>query len=37
LLKKQEQLGEVSEKDFEYFDDKKINALTAAAANTSVS
>ena len=27
LLKRYEQLGEVSEKDFEYFDDKKINAL----------
>jgi hypothetical protein len=27
LLKRHEQLGEVSEKDFEYFDDKKINAL----------
>ena len=28
LLKRYEQLGEVSEKDFEYFDDKKINQLT---------
>ena len=27
LLKRYEQLGEVSEKDFEYFDDKKVNAL----------
>lgn len=27
LLKRYEQLGEVSDKDFEYFDDKKINAL----------
>jgi 5'-AMP-activated protein kinase, catalytic alpha subunit len=30
LLKRYEQLGEVSEKDFEYFDDKKILALTNA-------
>jgi len=27
LLKRYEQLGEVSEKDFEFYDDKKINAL----------
>ena len=27
LLKRHEQLGDVSDKDFEYFDDKKINAL----------
>ena len=27
LLKRKEQLGEVSEKDFEYYDDKKIQAL----------
>jgi 5'-AMP-activated protein kinase catalytic alpha subunit len=27
LLKRYEQLGEVSDKEFEYFDDKKIQAL----------
>lgn len=28
LLKRYEQLGEISDKDFEYFDERKVNALT---------
>ena len=29
LLRRYEQMGEVSEKDFEYFDDKKIASIVA--------
>jgi hypothetical protein len=30
LLKRYEQMGEVNEKQFEYFDDKKVAALAQA-------
>jgi hypothetical protein len=33
LLKRYEQLGEINEKEFEYFDDKKVAMLVQAEKN----